>query len=225
MFQMANQCRHGAARCVSVLTTPACKIIYLHSVTCEWVTAVCQFPTRDGTARSTIARGLAFLPARPDTRGQWPAIFRTGAIFSRLSPLPGPVRPSDCRARAIVELKKSRRVAIIARHSPDTEGSPQLTSLPSRMALRTNWSLGLIFCLCLSNWRQMSEKKGAPGWRPRCDFVTFLRRPEAPVTCGMRASQNVREELFRGFMERRENLVSLSLAGSREQQCTERAED
>ena len=224
MFQMANQCRHGAARCVSVLTTPACKIIYLHSVT--WVSDGClSVPDKRWHCSLDNRTGPRISPGPARHPGTMTRNFPYGRdIFSRVATArTGPPvslsRPGDCRA------EKSRQVAIIARHSPGTEGSPQLTSLPSRMALRTNWSLGLIFCLCLSNWRQMSEKKRAPGWRPRCDFVTFLRRPEAPVTCGMRASQNVREELFRGFMERRENLVSLSLAGSREQQCTERAED
>ena len=202
MFQMANQCRHGAARCVSVLTTPACKIIYLHSVTCEWVTAVCQFPTRDGTARSTIARGLAFLPARPDTRGQWPAIFRTGAIFSRVSPLPGPVRPSHCRARAIVELKKSRRVAIIARHSPGTEGSPQLTSLPSRMALRTNWSLGLISSVCVSQTGGKCQKRSEhPGDDQGVILSHFWgdQKPRSHVGWELRkmSGKNYSEDLWR----------------------------
>ena len=103
MFQMANQCRHGAARCVSVLTTPACKIIYLHSVT--WVSDGClSVPDKRWHCSLDNRTGPRNSPGPARHPGTMTRNFPYGRdIFPRVATArTGPPvclsRPGDCRA-------------------------------------------------------------------------------------------------------------------------------
>ena len=199
-----------------------CKIIYLHSVSCEWRVFV---RSRQEMALLAISdwRGLAILPARTDNPGTMTRSFPYGRdIYWRVAtarPSP-PVclpRPGDFRAQ------KSRRVAInvrqqgyktLSRHRGIlAHKSPVSDGIKNKLKSRTH--LPSLSLKLAANVRR-ADPEGHQVWFRHI----FEARSQSHVGC---SAQNDREELFRIYGETREFGQLQSVR--QQQRCTERAED